>query len=167
MISYSFRNWRGMLNSDGRRIKRHILIKAKSIRFLAESELQELKKIQLVEHYIELRQTEIDKFNVTHNVDKSLLINGRNMTNFGLFRKYITQYLHQYPGLNKDMILLCRQLQPTSQGIPLEIYTFSNDKRFENYEYIMADIFDHVFASIPYFDLEIYEMLSGKSELED
>jgi len=167
MISDSFRNWRGMLNSDGRRIKRHILIKAKSIRFLAESELQELKKIQLVEHYIELRQTEIDKFNVTHNVDKSLLINGRNMTNFGLFRKYITQYLHQYPGLNKDMILLCRQLQPTSQGIPLEIYTFSNDKRFENYEYIMADIFDHVFASIPYFDLEIYEMLSGKSELED
>ncbi len=165
MISDSFRNWRGMLNSDGRRIKRHILIKAKSIRFLAESELQELKKIQLVEHYIELRQTEIDKFNVTHNVDKSLLINGRNMTNFGLFRKYITQYLHQYPGLNKDMILLCRQLQPTSQGIPLEIYTFSNDKRFENYEYIMADIFDHVFASIPYFDLEIYEMLSGKSEL--
>jgi len=167
MISDSFRNWRGMLNSDGRRIKRHILIKAKSIRFLAESELQELKKIQLVEHYIELRQTEIDKFNVTHNVDKSLLINGRNLTNFGLFRKYITQYLHQYPGLNKDMILLCRQLQPTSQGIPLEIYTFSNDKRFENYEYIMADIFDHVFASIPYFDLEIYEMLSGKSELED
>jgi len=167
MISDSFRNWRGMLNSDGRRIKRHVLIKAKSIRFLAESELQELKKIQLVEHYIELRQTEIDKFNVTHNVNKSLLINGRNMTNFGLFRKYITQYLHQYPGLNKDMILLCRQLQPTSQGIPLEIYTFSNDKRFENYEYIMADIFDHVFASIPFFDLEIYEMLSGKSVLED
>ncbi len=167
MISDSFRNWRGMLNSDGRRIKRHILIKAKSIRFLAESELQELKKIQLVSHYIELRQTEIEKFNATNNVDKSLLINGRNMTNFGLFRKYITQYLHQYPGLNKDMILLCRQLQPTSQGIPLEIYTFSKDKRFENYEYIMADIFDHVFASIPYFDLEIYEMLSGKSELED
>ncbi|MCX6171711.1 MAG: mechanosensitive ion channel [Flavobacterium sp.] len=167
MISDSFRNWRGMLNSDGRRIKRHILIKAKSIRFLAESELRELKKIQLVSHYIELRQTEIEKFNATNNVDKSLLINGRNMTNFGLFRKYITQYLHQYPGLNKDMILLCRQLQPTSQGIPLEIYTFSKDKRFENYEYIMADIFDHVFASIPYFDLEIYEMLSGKSELED
>ena len=167
MISDSFRNWRGMLNSDGRRIKRHILIKAKSIRFLAENELQELKKIQLVSNYIELRQTEIDKFNSTHNVDKSLLINGRNMTNFGLFRKYITQYLSQYPGLNKNMILLCRQLQPTAQGIPLEIYTFSNDKRFENYEYIMADIFDHIFASIPYFDLEIYEMPSGKSEFVD
>lgn len=164
MISDSFRNWRGMLNSDGRRIKRHILIKASSIRFLDVNELQNLKKIQLISNYINLRQTEIDKFNKTHQVDKSVLINGRNMTNFGVFRKYITQYLSQYPGLNKDMILLCRQLQPTPQGVPLEIYTFSNDKRFENYEYIMADIFDHVFASIRYFDLEIYEMPSGKND---
>ena len=164
MISDSFRNWRGMLNSDGRRIKRHILIKASSIRFLDGNELQNLKKIQLISNYINLRQTEIDKFNKTHQVDKSVLINGRNMTNFGIFRKYITQYLSQYPGLNKDMILLCRQLQPTPQGVPLEIYTFSNDKRFENYEYIMADIFDHVFASIRYFDLEMYEMPSGKND---
>ena len=164
MISDSFRNWRGMLNSDGRRIKRHILIKAHSIRFLDEAELQELKKIQLVTRYIELRQNEIEKFNNIHQIDKSVLINGRNMTNFGLFQKYITQFLSQYPGLNKDMILLCRQLQPTSQGVPLEIYTFSNDKRFENYEYIMADIFDHIFASIKYFDLEIYEMPSGRSD---
>ena len=164
MISDSFRNWRGMLNSDGRRIKRHILIKASSIRFLDVNELQNLKKIQLISNYINLRQTEIDKFNKTHQVDKSVLINGRNMTNFGVFRKYITQYLSQYPGLNKEMILLCRQLQPTPQGVPLEIYTFSNDKRFENYEYIMADIFDHVFASIRYFDLEIYEMPSEKND---
>ncbi|HNP31714.1 MAG TPA: mechanosensitive ion channel [Flavobacterium sp.] len=164
MISDSFRNWRGMLNSEGRRIKRHILIKANTIRFLDENELAELKKIQLVSSYIELRQTEIDKYNQTHKIDKSVLVNGRNMTNFGLFRKYITQYLSQYPGLNKDMILLCRQLQPTPQGVPLEIYTFSSDKRFENYEYIMADIFDHIFASIRYFDLEIYEMPSGKSD---
>jgi miniconductance mechanosensitive channel len=164
LISDSFRNWRGMLDSKGRRIKRHILIKAQSIRFLKESELEELKRIQLIAKYIENRQSEITKFNDGHNIDKSLLINGRNMTNFGLFRKYITQYLSQYPGLNKDMILLCRQLQPTPQGIPLEIYTFSNDKRFENYEYIMADIFDHIFAAIPYFDLEIYEMPSGKND---
>jgi miniconductance mechanosensitive channel len=164
MISDSFRNWRGMLNSDGRRIKRHILIKANSIRFLKDNELNELKKIQLVSAYIEKRQIEIEKYNTSHQVDKSLMINGRNMTNFGLFRKYITQYLSQYPGLNKDMILLCRQLQPTSQGIPLEIYAFSNDKRFENYEFIMADIFDHIFASIPYFSLEIYEMPSGKND---
>lgn len=161
LISDSFRNWRGMLNSDGRRIKRHVLIKAKSIRFLEESELQNLKKIQLIETYIDHRQTEIEKYNTLHKIDKSILVNGRNMTNFGLFRKYITQYLSQYPGLNKDMILLCRQLQPTPHGIPLEIYTFSNDKRFENYEYIMADIFDHIFASIPFFDLEIYEMQTG------
>lgn len=163
MISDSFRNWRGMLNSDGRRIKRHVLIKANSIRFLNENELLELKKIQLVSTYIDHRQNEINQYNKTHLIDKSFLINGRNMTNFGLFRKYITQYLSQYPGLNKEMILLCRQLQPTPHGIPLEIYTFSNDKKFENYEYIMSDIFDHIFASISYFDLEIYEMPSSKS----
>ncbi len=163
LISDSFRNWRGMLNSDGRRIKRHVLIKAQSIRFLEESELQNLKKIQLIETYIEHRQSEIEKYNTLHKIDKTILVNGRNMTNFGLFRKYITQYLSQYPGLNKDMILLCRQLQPTPNGIPLEIYTFSNDKRFENYEYIMADIFDHIFASIPFFDLEIYEMQTSSN----
>jgi len=146
LISDSFRNWRGMLNSNGRRIKRHVLVKATTIRFLDEKELQNLKKIQLVTGYIENRQNEIEKFNTTHKVDKSVLINGRNMTNFGLFRKYITQYLSQYPGLNKEMILLCRQLQSTPHGVPLEIYTFSNDKRFENYEYIMSDVFDHIFA---------------------
>ena len=122
-----------------------------------------MKKIQLVSDYIDSRQNEIHKYNKTYNVDKSLSINGRNMTNFGLFRKYITNYLENYPGLNKDMILLCRQLQPTAQGMPLEIYTFSKDQRFEQYEYIMADIFDHIIASIVYFDLEIYEMPSDKS----
>ncbi len=158
LISDSFRNWRGMLNSDGRRIKRHILVKAKSIRFLNDVELDKMKRIQLITHYIETRQNDIHKYNNQYNIDKSLAINGRNMTNFGLFRKYITSYLENYPGINKDMILLCRQLQPTAQGIPLEIYAFSKDQRFEQYEYIMADIFDHIMASIPYFDLEIYEI---------
>lgn len=158
MISDSFRNWRGMLNSDGRRIKRYVLIKASSIRFMKDQEIENLKRIQLLTSYIQHRQDEIAKYNTTHNVDKTIAINGRNMTNFGLFRKYITQYLQNHPGLNKDMILLCRQLQPTQNGIPLEIYAFSNDKKFENYEYIMSDIFDHIFASIKYFDLEIYEM---------
>lgn len=167
LISDSFRNWRGMLDSDGRRIKRHILVKAKSIRFLTDDDLQKMKKIQLVSKYIEERQIEINKYNKTYNIDKSLSINGRNMTNFGLFRKYITNYLNYYPGLNKNMILLCRQLQPTAQGIPLEIYTFSKDQRFEEYEYIMADIFDHIIASIVYFDLEIYEMPSDKNYLLD
>jgi len=165
LISDSFRNWRGMLDSDGRRIKRHILVKAKSIRFLTEDDLQKMKKIQLVSKYIDERQAEIDKYNKIYNVDKSLSINGRNMTNFGLFRKYITKYLEYYPGLNQNMILLCRQLQPTAQGIPLEIYVFSKDQSFEQYEYIMADIFDHIIASIVYFDLEIYELPSEKNAI--
>lgn len=161
LISDSFQNWRGMLNSDGRRIKRHVLIKTGSIRFLEDSELNNLKKIELISAYIDSRKSEIDNYNSSHKIDKSLPINGRNMTNFGLFRKYITQYLQQHPGLNKEMLMLCRQLQATSQGIPLEIYAFSHDKRFENYEYIMADIFDHVTASVGYFDLEIFELPSG------
>ncbi len=167
LISDSFRNWRGMLNSDGRRIKRHILVKAKSIRFLTDDDLQKMKRIQLVSHFIDDRQEEINKYNKTYNVDKSLSINGRNMTNFGLFRKYITNYLEHYPGINKNMILLCRQLQPTPHGMPLEIYVFSKDQRFEQYEYIMADIFDHIIASISYFDLEIYEMPTDKMTLEE
>ncbi len=166
LISDSFRNWRGMLDSPGRRIKRHILVKASSIRFLKNEELLELKKIQLINNYIDQRQNDIEKYNKSNTIDKSLLLNGRNMTNFGLFRKYITQYLSNYPGLNTNMILLCRQLQPTPHGIPLEIYTFSNDQRFENYEYIMADIFDHIFAAVPYFDLAIFEMLSNNESLE-
>lgn len=158
LISDSFRNWRGMLDSDGRRIKRSLLIKSKSIRFLNEEELFRLKRIQLISDYIDQRQQEISAYNAINSIDKSLLVNGRNMTNFGLFRKYITGYLEQHPGLNKDMILLCRQLQPTPQGMPLEIYAFSKDQRFEQYEYIMADIFDHIIASVPYFDLEVFEL---------
>ncbi|GAA4054821.1 mechanosensitive ion channel family protein [Flavobacterium chungnamense] len=167
LISDSFRNWRGMLDSDGRRIKRYILVKAKSIRFLNDDDLQKMKRIQLISHYIDVRQEEINKYNKTYKVDKSLSINGRNMTNFGLFRKYITNYLEHYPGINKNMILLCRQLQPTPHGMPLEIYVFSKDQRFEQYEYIMADIFDHIIASIAYFDLEIYEMPTDRMTLEE
>ena len=157
LISDSFRNWRGMLGSDGRRIKRHILIKPSSIRFLQDAELEKMKKIHLISDYIAHKNTELNKYNQAHNIDKTLAINGRNLTNFGLFRKYINTYLHNYPGLNKNMVMICRQLQPTAQGLPLEIYCFSKDQRFEEYEYITADIFDHVLASIIYFDLEIYE----------
>ena len=161
LISDSFRNWRGMLNSDGRRIKRHILIKANSIRFLKEDELEKLKQIELISSYIDQRQNDIKQYNNVNNIDKTLMLNGRNMTNFGLFRKYITLYLQNHPELNQDMTLLCRQLQPTPHGIPLEIYSFSSDKRFVHYEYIISDIFDHVFAAVPYFDLVIYEMPSN------
>ncbi len=157
LISDSFQNWRGMLDSPGRRIKRHILIKSHSIRFLENQDIERMKSIELIKDYLETRSADIQKYNTQKNIDKSILINGRNLTNFGVFRKYITQYLLHYPGIQKDMILLCRQLQPTPNGIPLEIYCFSADKRFENYEYIMADIFDHIFAAVPYFDLELFE----------
>ena len=157
LSSDSFQNWRGMLNSDGRRIKRHILIKTSSIRFLEETELSDLKKIHLISDYIDTRKLEIDEYNSSNKVDKSIAINGRNLTNLGLFRKYITEYLFNYPGLNQEMLMLCRQLQSTSHGVPLEVYAFSHDKRFENYEYIMSDIFDHIIASVRYFDLEIFE----------
>jgi len=160
LSSDSFQNWRGMLNSDGRRIKRHILIKTGSIRFLEEAELNDLKKIHLISNYITTRKLEIDDYNSNNQIDKAIAINGRNLTNLGLFRKYITEYLSNYPGLNQDMLMLCRQLQSTSHGVPLEVYAFSHDKRFENYEFIMSDIFDHIIASVKYFDLEIFETIS-------
>lgn len=166
LSSDSFQNWRGMLNSDGRRIKRHILIKSSSIRFLEDSELEGLQKIEIIRPYIQTRKAEIERYNHANAIDKSLSINGRNLTNLGLFRKYINQYLQQHPGLNKNMLMMCRQLQPTAQGMPLEIYAFSTDKRWVNYEYIMSDIFDHVIASVPYFHLEIYEMPSDASFLK-
>lgn len=164
LISDSFRNWRGMINSDGRRIKRHILIKGATVRFITNSELESFKRIQFVASYIEKKKADIDKFNLVNNIDKSLNVNGRNITNLGLFRKYIQKYIETHPGINKEMQLMVRHLQPTEKGIPLEIYCFSKDKKWENYEYIMADIFDHIIASIPYFDLELFEVQHVKAD---
>lgn len=167
LISDSFKNWRGMFNSDGRRIKRHVLIKANSIRFLQEEELENLKKIQLISKYIEEKQNEINLYNRSHNHDKSLAINGRNLTNFGLFRMYINEYLSQHTGLSKNMIMMCRQLQPNEFGVPLEIYAFSSNKTWLNYEFVMADIFDHIIAAVVYFDLKIYELPSSNPEITE
>lgn len=166
LSSDSFQNWRGMQKSDGRRIKRHILIKSSSIRFLNNDDLNHMKEIQLITSYIDTRQAEIEKYNALRGIDKSLLLNGRNMTNLGLFRKYIMQYLLDHPGLNKNMHIMCRQLQSTAHGVPLEIYVFSSDKRWANYEYIMSDIFDHIMASVIYFDLEIFELPSQIGRLD-
>ncbi|MXO04241.1 mechanosensitive ion channel family protein [Flavobacterium sp. HBTb2-11-1] len=163
LSSDSFQNWRGMQKSEGRRIKRHILIKSSTIRFLNDEDLRQLRKVQLITSYIDSRQAEIDRYNDLRGIDKTLSLNGRNMTNLGLFRKYIIQYLTDHPGLNKNMHIICRQLQSTAHGVPLEIYVFSSDKRWANYEYIMADIFDHVMASVRYFDLEIFELPSTLS----
>ena len=165
LISDSFKNWRGMSMSGGRRIKRAVIIKATSIKFLTKEEIAKFKEIQLVADYIDHRQTDIDKHNEQNNIDKSVLINGRNMTNFGLFRKYVDSYLHQHPAINKEMMIMTRQLEPSSTGIPLEIYAFSKDKAWANYEYIMADIFDHILAAVPYFQLEVFEYPTGKDFL--
>ncbi len=165
LISDSFKNWRGMQKSNGRRIKRHILIKSKSIRFINDNELINFKKIQILAEYIDKKTLELRKYNSEHNIDKVLSLNGRNLTNIGLFRKYITKYLENHPALNKDMLLVCRQLQPTSQGIPLEVYVFSKDKKWENYEFIMSDIFDHIIASVAFFDLEIFELPSDGNSI--
>ena len=163
LISDSFKNWRGMTDSDGRRIKRSLNIKMDSVKYLQKEELENFKKIELLQSYIDHRQGDIDKHNESLNVDKTMLLNGRNLTNLGLFRKYVQSYIENHSGINKDMMIMVRQLAPTSQGLPIEIYAFSADKRWANYEYIMADIFDHVIAAVPYFDLEIFEFPSGKN----
>jgi miniconductance mechanosensitive channel len=161
LISDSFQNWRGMEESGGRRIKRAILIKQSSIKFLTEKEIEDLKKIHLVTEYLEFKNKEITEHNKKIGADKSVLINGINLTNFGVFRKYLDEYLEQNSSVSKDLFSMVRQLAPTSKGIPLEIYCFSSNKQWANYEVIMADIFDHVIAAIPYFDLEVFEEPTG------
>ena len=157
LISDSYKNWRGMQSSGGRRIKRSIILKAKSIKYLTDDDIKKLKGIQLISSYLESRQKDISNFNTEKSIDKSVLINGRNMTNVGVFRKYMQTYIENHSAVNKDMTIMVRQLEPTPHGLPLEIYCFSSDKRWENYEYIMADIFDHALAAVTYFDLEVFE----------
>ena len=163
LISDSFKNWRGMSNSDGRRIKRALFIKQSGIKYLTHADVEKLKSIQLISSYLETRQSDIQSYNTSNNINKDLLLNGRNLTNIGVFRKYIDSYLKNHSAINKDMMIMARQLSPTTQGIPLEIYAFSSDKRWENYEYIMSDIFDHLIAALPYFDLEVFELPSESS----
>ena len=157
LVSDSFVNWRGMSDSEGRRIKRSLLIKAKSIKFLDSNKIEKLKKIEIISDFISDRENEIKNHNKKNEVNKSILINGRNMTNLGLFRRYTESYLKNHEMLNKKMTIMCRQLAPTSQGIPIEVYAFSKEKEWVKYEQIMSDIFDHLLASIDFFDLEIFE----------
>lgn len=161
LISDSFKNWRGMNNSGGRRIKRALIVKQSCIHFLKEKEIEQLKKIELISSYLTHRKEDIDNYNTKNNINKELLINGRNLTNIGVFRKYLSEYIQQHSAINKDMTIMVRQLEPTTQGIPIEIYAFSSDKEWKNYEYIMADVFDHALASASYFNLELFELSIG------
>ena len=162
LISDSFVNWRGMAESEGRRIKRQLLIQSSSVRFLTNKDLDKLNKIERISDFIHTKNIEIDTENKTQKVDKSLLINGRNLTNIGLFRNYIQSYLEQHPALNQKLTVMCRQLNPSAQGIPLEIYAFSADKNWGNYEQIAADLMDHFLAAAPYFELQFFEWQAPK-----
>ncbi len=164
LTSESFRNWRGMMDSGGRRIKRSLLIKTSSISFLSKEDITKLQKIEIIHEYLQKAQHKIDTYNQEHNIDKSTLINGRNLSNMGVFRIYVESYLEHHPYINTKMTIMSRQLAPTAEGTPLEIYAFSNDKVWKNYEKIMADIFDHLLAAIPYFNLEVFELSFNKEE---
>ena len=157
LISDSFKNWRGMSESDGRRIKRSLSVKGSSIKFLSDEELVQLKKIKLLKNLISFKEEEIKKHNSNLDIDQSVLVNGRNLTNLGLFRNYIEIYLKNATNINNNMTVMCRQLSPTPHGIPLEIYAFSKNKEWKNYEHIMSDIFDHLLASLKSFHLELFE----------
>ena len=162
LISESFQNWRGMQETGGRRIKRSIHIKQSSIRFIEnDEELNKFKRIQSVTNYIEKRSAEIDKYNKEVGADKSIPVNGRNLTNMGLFRTYVLEYLHSHDSIRQDMMIMVRQLDPTSKGVPLELYMFANTTVWAIYEGIVSDVFDHLLASTKYFDLEIFEDVSN------
>ena len=158
LVSDSFKNWRAMEESGGRRIKRSLLIRSTSVRFLDTREVNELKKINLISDYLEDKSSEIIEYNNKLKIESNDLINGRNLTNLGIFRIYVEKYLQAHPLTNDDLTLMCRQLEPTSQGIPIQIYTFTKDKEWTKYESIASDIFDHLLSSIKYFHLETFEL---------
>lgn len=160
-ISDSFKNWRGMQESGGRRIKRYLNINTNSVKFANEELVERLKKIQLLKPYLEERAKEIEEDNSQKQVDTSEPANGRRLTNVGIFRKYADLYIEAHPKINEKMTRMVRQLQSTEKGLPLEVYCFSKDQRWEYYEDIQGDIFDHLFAVAPEFDLDIFQSPSG------
>lgn len=161
LISESFRNWRGMEDSGGRRIKRSLQINMNSVKFCTPEMLERFRKIHRITAYIESKEKELQEYNTVNKVDSSVLVNGRRQTNLGVFRAYLKEYLRNHPKVNTEMIMMVRQLQPTETGIPLEIYVFSADKAWINYEELQSDIFDHILAAIPQFDLEVFQNPTG------
>lgn len=161
LISDSFRNWRGMQTSGGRRIKRSIYIDTSSIRFCSEEMIEEFKRIQYLSDYIETKLNEIEHYNEERNIDKSSKVNGRQLTNIGVFRVYIQQYLKHHPKIHQEMTLIVRQLASGDSGLPLEIYAFTNDTNWMVYESVQSDIFDHIFAVAPEFGLRTFQNPTG------
>jgi len=133
-----------------------------SVRFVDDEMAEKFKKIQVLKDYVVNREDEIMKYNEENKIDGSILVNGRRMTNLGTFRKYVEEYLRHHPKIHNDMTFLVRQLQPDERGLPIEIYVFSNDQEWANYEAIQSDIFDHILAVIPQFELRVFQNPSGR-----
>jgi len=161
LISDSFKNWRGMFETGGRRIKRSVFIDMTSIRFLTKEDIERLKKIHYLKDYIEAKEKEIEEYNKKHNINPEIKVNGRHLTNIGTFRAYITNYLKNHPQLNPTLLQIVRQLDPGPNGLPLEIYCFTADTRWVVYEGVQSDIFDHILAVASEFDLRIFQNPSG------
>ncbi len=161
LVSDAFNNWKGMEESGGRRIKRSLNIDMKSITFLDGGQIEKFRKYHLLSEYIARKEKEIAEFNKSLDLDDTIVTNGRRMTNLGTFRVYLENYLHNHPKIHDDMTFLVRHLQPTEKGIPLEIYVFSNDQAWANYENIQADIFDHILAIMPEFGLRVFQNPTG------
>jgi miniconductance mechanosensitive channel len=160
-MSDSFKNWRGMSESGGRRIKRSIAIDMGSVRLLDQEAIEGLRKVQYIDEYLQKKSEEVGAWNQEHGVDLSSPVNGRRLTNLGTFRVYVESYLQNHPEIDKDMTFLVRQLAPGPEGLPIEIYVFSAEQRWAHYEAIIADIFDHLIAVIPEFQLRVFQSPSG------
>lgn len=161
LISDSFKNWRYMSESGGRRIKRAVNIDLQSVRFCTEEMLRRFEKIAYISDYIADKQKEIHEYNRTNAIDLASLANGRRLTNVGVFRAYILAYLRHHPMINQEMTLMVRQLAPTENGLPIEIYAFCKDKEWVSYEAIQSDIFDHTLSVVPEFDLRVFQSPTG------
>ncbi|RLD87244.1 MAG: mechanosensitive ion channel family protein [Bacteroidetes bacterium] len=161
LVSESFNNWKGMEDSGGRRIKRSINIDMNSVTFLDEAQIEKLGNFHLLKDYISNKQKEIAEYNKSLQLEEGTVTNGRKMTNLGTFRKYLEEYLQHHPMISNEMTFLVRHLQPTDKGLPVEIYVFSKDQAWANYEAIQADIFDHTLAILPEFDLHVFQSPSG------
>ena len=161
LIGDSFQNWTPMFESGGRRIKRSIHIDMNSVRFCTPEMLEKFRKISCLSEYINLKEKELNVYNQEHPVDTTISVNGRRQTNLGVFRAYLASYLKKHPMINQELTCMVRHLQPTDKGIPVEIYCFSTDRSWVNYESIQADIFDHILAVVPEFDLRVFQDISG------
>ena len=157
----SFKNWRGMSESGGRRIKRSIKIDMGSIKFCSDSMIERFKKFKVISDYISRKLSKIEKHNFDNNINEEELINGRSLTNIGTFRAYIEGYLRNHASIHNEMTFLVRQLSPESDGLPIEIYVFSNDTNWVSYEAIQSNIFDHLLAILPEFDLRVFQNPTG------